>query len=209
MTSKIDIRIAIPAGRLSEEAINLFIKKGILTEGIIRLNDRKLVYNDEKHGIEYLLIRNMDVPVYVEHGACDLGIIGKDILLELEPDIYELLDLSLGECKLCVAGLESEDNRYRHDMKIATKYPNITKNYFIKKGFFVEVIKLYGSIEVAPILKLSDMIVDLVSTGETLRKNGLKVVEEICNSTARLIANKNLMRLKYRRIKDLLECIYK
>jgi ATP phosphoribosyltransferase len=207
--SKEDIRIAVPAGRLSEEVIDLFVKKDILTEDVIKLNDRKLVYYDEKHGIEYLLIRNMDVPVYVEHGTCDLGIIGKDILLELDPDIYELLDLSIGKCRLCVAGLKTEEKRYRHDMKIATKYPNITKNYFINKGFFVEVIKLYGSIEVAPILKLSEMIVDIVSTGETLRKNGLKIIEEICSSTARLIANKNLMRLKYRRIKDLLDHIYK
>ena len=107
--SREDIRIAVPAGRLSEEVIDLFVKKDILTEDVIKLNDRKLVYNDEKHGIEYLLIRNMDVPVYVEHGTCDLGIIGKDILLELDPDIYELLDLSIGKCKLCVAGLKDID----------------------------------------------------------------------------------------------------
>lgn len=209
MHNKEDISIAIPTGRLSEEVITLFLKKGILSEDIIDLQDRKLVYEDKENRIKYLLIRNMDVPVYVEHGACDLGIIGKDILLELDPNIYELLDLSLGRCKICVAGLKSEENRYRHDIKIATKYPNITKNYFIKKGFFVEIIKLYGSIEVAPILKLADLIVDLVSTGETLRKNGLKIVEEICVSTARLIANKNLMRIKYERIKDILECLSK
>jgi ATP phosphoribosyltransferase len=198
------IRIAIPTGRLSEEVIELFLGKGILKPGIINLQDRTLVYDDEKNRIKYLLIRNMDVPVYVEHGVCDLGIIGKDILLELDPDIYELLDLTIGNCKLCVAGLEMAENKYRHDMKIATKYPNITKNYFIKKGFFVEIIKLYGSIEVAPILNLADLIVDLVSTGETLRKNGLKIVEEICISTTRLIANKNQMRIKYKRIRDIL-----
>ena len=209
MQSEENIRIAVPTGRLSEEVIELFINKGILTPGIIKLNDRTLVYGDEENGLEYLLIRNMDVPVYVEHGACDLGIIGKDILLELNPDIYELLDLSLGKCRLCVAGLKTEKIRYRHDMKIATKYPNITKNHFIKKGFFVEVIKLYGSIEVAPILNLADIIVDLVSTGETLRKNGLKIIEEICSSTTRLIANKNLMRIKYKRIKEIVESICK
>ena len=204
-----NIRIAVPTGRLSEEVVALFSERGILNPGIINLQDRTLVYEDKKNSIKYLLIRNMDVPVYVEHGACDLGIIGKDILLELDPDIYELLDLSLGRCRICVAGMESVENRYKHDMKIATKYPNIAKNYFIKKGFFVEIIKLYGSIEVAPILKLADLIVDLVSTGETLRKNGLKIIEEICISTARLIANKNLMRIKYERIKDILECLSK
>jgi ATP phosphoribosyltransferase len=209
MNRKENLRIAIPTGRLSKEIVNLFQERGILNPGIINLEDRTLVYDDVRSNVKYLLIRNMDVPVYVEYGACDIGIVGKDILLELEPDVYELLDLSLGQCKLCVAGINSIENRYRHDMKIATKYPNIAKNYFIDKGIFVEIIKLYGSIEVAPILNLSDLIVDLVSTGETLRKNGLKIIDEICYSSARLVVNKNLLRLKNKRIKEIIEILSK
>lgn len=171
---------------------------------MIKLSGRKLVFEDQKNNLILLFIRNKDVPVYVEYGACDIGVVGKDILLELESDVYELYDLQLGKCKICVAGLKEGVFKYKAGMRVATKYPNITKKFFMKKGYSIDAIELYGSIEVAPLLGLSDLIVDLVSTGETLRKNGLTIAEIICLSTARLIANKNLTRIKFERIRELL-----
>ncbi|MGB9730511.1 MULTISPECIES: ATP phosphoribosyltransferase [Calditerrivibrio] len=200
------ITIALPKGRLAEDTIELFLKKGILKNNCIDFKSRKLVFNDDEEKFRFLLVRNMDVPTYVEYGACDLGVVGKDIICETKADVYEFLDLGFGFCRMCVAAADP-NFKYRHDIKVATKFVNITKDFFIKKGFFVETIKLYGSIEIAPILGLSDIIVDLVSTGETLKKNGLHIIENIMDSTARLIGNKNLVRTKYHKIKSILEML--
>ena len=199
------ITVALPKGRLADETIELFVSKGITQEGVVDEERRKLVFLDEKHGMRYMLVRNMDVPTYVEHGAADLGIVGLDIVKETAADVYEFMDLGFGGCRLCVAGVKDGNSRYRHDMVVATKYPRMTKDFFAKKGVFVETIKLYGSIELAPIVGLSDMIVDLVSTGQTLKKNGLEVIETMLESTARLIGNKSMTRLKHERVKEIIK----
>lgn len=201
------ISIALPKGRLAEETLELFIKKGICGSDIVDFNSRKLIFTDEKNNISFLLIRNTDIPAYVEYGAADLGVVGKDVLLESKSPLYEFMDLGFGYCRLCSAGIKGRDNSYRQNMKIATKYPHITKEYFAKKGIMVDIIKLYGSIEIAPIAGLSDLIVDLVSTGETMRKNGLCEVETIMESTARLVANKSLSKAKHIRIKEILNLL--
>ena len=202
-----NISIALPKGRLAEETLELFINKGICGSDVVDFNSRKLIFTDEKNNISFLLIRNTDIPAYVEYGAADLGVVGKDVLLESKSPLYEFMDLGFGYCRLCSAGIKDRDNTYRQNMKIATKYPHITKEFFAKKGIMVDIIKLYGSIEIAPIAGLSDLIVDLVSTGETMRKNGLCEVETIMESTARLVANKSLSRAKHTRIKEILNML--
>lgn len=202
-----NISIALPKGRLAEETLELFINKGICGSDVVDFNSRKLIFTDENNHISFLLIRNTDIPAYVEYGAADLGVVGKDVLLESKSPLYEFMDLGFGYCRLCSAGIKDRDNTYRQNMKIATKYPHITKEFFAKKGIMVDIIKLYGSIEIAPIAGLSDLIVDLVSTGETMRKNGLCEVETIMESTARLVANKSLSRAKHVRIKEILNML--
>ncbi len=199
-----NIKVALPKGRLAEETLELFIKKGICRSDVVNFNSRKLIFTDEDNRISFLLIRNTDIPAYVEYGAADLGVVGKDVLSESKSPLYEFMDLGFGYCRLCSAGIVGKDNSYKQNMKIATKYPHITKEYFAKKGIMVDIIKLYGSIEIAPIAGLSDLIVDLVSTGETMKKNGLCEVETIMESTARLIGNKCLTRAKHLRVKDIL-----
>ncbi len=199
------ISIALPKGRLAEDTIELLHSKGIADKNAVDFNSRKLIFDDEKNGISFLLIRNTDIPTYVEYGAADLGVVGKDVLAEAGANVYEFLDLGFGYCRLCSATLAKDNNGYKQDMKVASKYPNLTKEYFARLGIPVEVIKLYGSIEIAPIVGLADYIVDLVSTGETMRKNGLVEVETIMESTARLIANKSLARAKYDKIKEIIK----
>jgi ATP phosphoribosyltransferase len=199
--------VALPVGRLSEEAASFLIKRNLLTDGVVDFNDRRLLFEDSDKKLRIILVRNMDVPVYVEYGATDIGIVGKDVILEMKSDVYEVLDLKFGKCKLCVAGPLSFGNKYKHDMKIATKYPNITKDFFINKGYFVDTIKLYGSVEIAPLFNLAHLIVDLVSTGETLKKNGLSIIDVVLESSARLVANKNLMRIKHDRIKSIMDIL--
>lgn len=201
------VNVALPKGRLAEDTIELFLKKGITNEGVVDFNSRRLTFYDEKNNIKFMMVRNMDVSTYVEHGAADIGVVGKDILLESGSDVYEYLDLGFGYCRLCVAGIKESDLSYRHDMIVATKYPSLTKNFFAGKGVFVETIKLYGSIELSPIVGLSDFIVDLVSTGQTLKKNGLTEVETILESTARLIGNKSMAKVKYQRIKEIIDTV--
>ncbi len=201
------ISIALPKGRLAEETLELFIKKGVCESDVVDFNSRRLIFDDEKNNISFLLIRNTDIPAYVEYGAADLGVVGKDVLAESKSPLYEFMDLGFGYCRLCSAGIKGKDNSYKQNMKIATKYPHITKEYFAKKGIMVDIIKLYGSIEIAPVAGLSDIIVDLVSTGETMRKNGLCEVETIMESTARLVANKSLSRAKHERIKEILNML--
>lgn len=201
------ISIALPKGRLAEDTIELLTSKGICSSNVVDFNSRRLIFEDNKNGLRFLLIRNTDIPTYVEYGASDLGVVGKDVLLESGSNLYEFMDLGFGYCRLCSAGISGRDNSYRQNMKIATKYPHITKEYFAKKGIMVDIIKLYGSIEIAPISNLSDLIVDLVSTGETMRKNGLVEIETIMESTARLVGNKSLSRAKHRRIKEILSSL--
>ena len=201
------VNVALPKGRLAEDTIELFLKKGITNEGVVDFNSRRLTFYDEKNNIKFMMVRNMDVSTYVEHGAADIGVVGKDILLESGSDVYEYLDLGFGYCRLCVAGMTDRDLSYRHDMVVATKYPMLTKDFFAGKGVFVETIKLYGSIELSPIVGLSDFIVDLVSTGQTLKKNGLMEIETILESTARLIGNKSMAKVKYQRIKEIIDTV--
>ncbi|MGD9809569.1 MAG: ATP phosphoribosyltransferase [Deferribacterales bacterium] len=201
------VNVALPKGRLAEDTIELFLKKGITNEGVVDFNSRRLTFYDEKNNINFMMVRNMDVSTYVEHGAADIGVVGKDILLESGSDVYEYLDLGFGYCRLCVAGVKESDLSYRHDMVVATKYPMLTKDFFAGRGVFVETIKLYGSIELSPIVGLSDFIVDLVSTGQTLKKNGLIEVETILESTARLIGNKSMAKVKYDRIKEIIDTV--
>lgn len=201
------VNVALPKGRLAEDTIELFLKNGITNEGVVDFNSRRLTFYDEKNNMKFMMVRNMDVSTYVEHGAADIGVVGKDILLESGSDVYEYLDLGFGYCRLCVAGVVESDLSYRHDMVVATKYPMLTKNFFADKGVFVETIKLYGSIELSPLVGLSDFIVDLVSTGQTLKKNGLMEIETILESTARLIGNKSMAKVKYDRIKEIIDIV--
>jgi ATP phosphoribosyltransferase len=202
-----NISFALPKGRLAEDTIKLLIDRGLTKEGVVDFSSRKLIFDDEENGIRFMLIRNTDVPVYVEHGAADFGVVGKDVLSETGVGIYEFADLGFGACRLSVAGPADEEPVYSHNMRIATKYPNITKAAFAQKGIFVEIIKLYGSIEIAPLTDLSDYIVDLVESGATLKGNGLREYEVLMHSTARLVANRSLSRVKHDRVKVVLDAL--
>jgi len=181
------LSIALPKGRIAEETLAIFEK--IFGDSFV-FDDRKLIL--EVGEFRFLLVRNQDVPAYVLHQSADIGIVGLDVLEEKEEDLVRLLDLGIGKCKVCVGVRDEDELDYNSpDIKIATKMVNITQKYFAKKAMAVEVIKLYGSIELAPLVGLSDAIVDIVETGDTMRQNGLKVVETIMESSAYLIANKN------------------
>lgn len=201
------ITVALPKGRMLEDSLRLFLAIG--AEGVVKLRDsRRLIWDDASSGLRFLLLRAVDVPTYIEHGVADLGIAGKDILMEQGKDVYELLDLGFGFCRLVVAepqGLQSGEDKSCSYVRVATKYPNITERHFGQKGIQVEVIKLYGSIELAPLAGLAERIVDLVSSGQTLAENGLVEVEEIMKVTARLIVNRASLKTKYSRIKGLID----
>ena len=206
------ITIAIPKGRILDESVALFKKIGIDCDELLS-SSRKLIFENTAQRMRYMIVRATDVPTYVEYGAADLGIVGKDTLLEQEKDVYEPLDLKFGYCRMMVAepaGLAKDDDPSRwSNIRIATKYPNITEKYFAGKGVQVEIIKLYGSIELAPLVGLSERIVDLVSTGETLKQNGLVEVETIAEITTRLIVNRASLKTKHRRIADIIEGLEK
>ncbi len=193
------IDIALPKGRLGDRVYRLFASIGYDCSSLSD-DSRKLVFEDERTGVRYLLIKPSDVGIYVEHGAADIGVVGKDVLLETEPDVYELLDLGLGGCTLSVAA----PNEYQEDtgsvLRVATKYPNVARRYYQDRNREIEIIKLNGSIELAPILGLSDVIVDIVETGTTLRENNLRVFERIAKSSARLIANVSSYKFKQQEI---------
>ena len=197
------ITIAIPKGRILEESVELFGRIGI--DCLELLSDsRKLIFENNEQLIRYMIVRATDVPTYVEYGSADLGIVGKDTLMEQCKDVYEPLDLKFGYCRMMVAEpanlAKSDDPSCWSHIRIATKYPHVTENYFASKGVQVEIIKLYGSIELAPLVGLSDRIVDLVSTGETMRQNGLVEVETIAEITTRLIVNRASLKTKNDRI---------
>jgi ATP phosphoribosyltransferase len=201
------ITIAIPKGRILQESVALFGKIGIDCQELLS-DTRKLIFESTVQRMRYMIVRATDVPTYVEYGCADLGIVGKDTLLEQEKELYEPLDLKFGYCRMVVAEpaelSRDDDPAGWTNIRIATKYPNFTERYFTGKGVQVEIIKLYGSIELAPLVGLSERIVDLVSTGETLKQNGLVEVETIAEITTRLIVNRASLKTKHQRITEII-----
>ena len=182
------LNIALPKGRLGEKVLGIFEQAGFPCP-TIHENNRKLIFENESAQVRYFWVKPSDVAIYVERGAADLGIVGKDILLEYEPEVYELLDLKMGKCRMAVAGKQNFRDPVGQTLKVATKFPNITRNFYAGKCRDIDIIHLNGSIELAPILGLSHVIVDIVETGSTLKENNLTVYQEIVPISARLIAN--------------------
>ncbi len=193
------INIALPKGRLGEKVYNLFESLGYGCP-TIHENSRKLVFEDEANGVRYFWVKPSDVAIYVLTGVADVGVVGKDIILEQKPDVYELLDLGFGKCRMAVAGKKGERMSTDKTIRVATKFPEIAKKYFASKSREIDIIKLNGSIELAPILGMSDVIVDIVETGTTLKENDLEVYETIVDISARFIANKTGFRFKTEKI---------
>ena len=196
------ISVALPKGRLGEKVYDLMEKLGYGCPEI-REDSRKLIFENKENQVRYFWAKPSDVAIYVEHGAADVGIAGLDILLEQEPDVYELLDLGFGKCRMAVAGKKDALLRTDSTLKVATKFPNIAKKYYAEQSRDIEIIKLNGSIELAPIVRLSEVIVDIVETGKTLKENDLEVLETITDISARLIVNKAAFRFKTARIEEL------
>ncbi len=183
------LNVALPKGRLGERVYDMFEKAGFPCPAI-RENNRKLTFENEELGLRFFWVKPSDVPIYVERGVADIGVAGKDILLEYEPDVYELLDLDIGKCRMAVAAPEGFYDDPRRTLRVATKFSNIARNYYAGLGRDIDIIHLNGSIEIAPIVGLSDVIVDIVETGTTLRENNLAVIATVVPISARLIANK-------------------
>jgi len=198
------ITLAIARGRLLDESSDLLKKAGYPVGNIIK-DSRKLVFEFPKQGLKILIIRPTDVPQYVDHGAADIGIVGKDTLIEDKYDLYEPLDLGIGKCKLVVAAPKDFEFSHNKTLRVATKYPRISHNHFSSKGITADVVKLYGSVELAPIVGLSDVIVDLTATGETLKKNELQEIELISEISARMVVNRVSMKLKSKEIKSFIK----
>lgn len=198
------IRIALTKGRLEEYTINMFEAIEIDTSGL-RDKGRKLIFKDEKNNFEFVLAKSDDVLTYVEHGAVDIGIVGKDTLMEQNKEFYEVVDLKVGKCMFVLAALPGFGSLTGYNLKkIATKYPAVAGNYFRNKGENVEIIKIHGSVELAPILELSDAIIDIVETGNTLKENGLVIIDKICDISARLIVNRASMKINRKRLGHLI-----
>lgn len=189
------LNVALPKGRLGEKVYAMFEAAGYECPSI-KENNRKLIFENEEKQVRYFWVKPSDVAIYVERGAADIGVAGKDILLEYAPDVYELLDLKLGKCRMAVAAPNEFHDDGQKTLKVATKFTNIAANYYASLGREIDIIKLNGSIEIAPILKLSDVIVDIVETGTTLKENNLEVKSEIVPISARLIANKSSFKFK-------------
>ncbi len=202
------LTLALPKGRLLDPALALLAELGVSG---VDAESRKLIFTDARRGLRVLFLKPSDVPAYVTYGAADLGVVGRDILLEQEPDVYEPLDLGFGFCRLVVAEprelWERDDPAKWSWVRVATKYPRMTERYFSERGVQVETVRLDGSIELAPLVGLADRIVDLVQSGETLRANGLVEVAEIARSTARLIVNRASMKTEYRAVTALVEAM--
>ena len=201
------LTFALGKGRLVESTMELLEKCGIQCEEVTDKKTRKLIFTNEELKLKFFLAKGPDVPTYVEYGAADIGIVGKDTIMEENRSVYEVLDLGFGKCRMCVCGPESaRDLLDHHEMiKVASKYPNIAKDYFYnRKNQTVDIIKLNGSVELGPIVNLSDVIVDIVETGSTLRENGLTVLEEICPLSARVIVNQVSMQMEAERIHKLI-----
>lgn len=189
------LNVALPKGRLGDQVYELLDSIGYQCRDIY-LDNRRLVFENEATGVRYFLVKPSDVAIYVEHGAADVGIVGKDILLESGANVYELLDLDIGKCRVCVAGKQDYRDEPERRLRVATKFVNIAKGYYASINREIEIIKLNGSIELAPILGLSDVIVDIVESGATLKENNLKVLTEIVPISARFIANKAAYKFK-------------
>ena len=201
------LTFALGKGRLANQTLELFEKIGITCEEMKDKNSRKLIFTNEELKLRFFLAKGPDVPTYVEYGAADIGVVGKDTILEEGRKVHEVLDLGYGKCKMCVCGYKDAAPLLQHHelIRVATKYPNIAKDYFYNtRHQTVEIIKLNGSIELAPIVGLSEVIVDIVETGSTLKENGLVVLDEVCPLSARMIVNPVSMRLENDRIKELL-----
>ena len=204
------LTIALAKGRLANHAVDLFEKIGVTCDEIKDKDTRKLIFTNEELKIKFFLSKPSDVPTYVEYGAADIGIVGKDTILEENRKLFEVLDLGLGKCKMCVCGPESTAEKLKnHELiRVATKYPHIAKNYFFdEKRQTVEIIKLNGSVELAPLVGLSEVIVDIVETGSTLKENGLKVLEEVCPLSARIVVNQVSMKMENERISRIIDSI--
>ena len=201
------LTFALGKGRLANKTLETFEKIGITCEEMKDKNTRKLIFVNEELKLRFFLAKGPDVPTYVEYGAADIGIVGKDTILEEARNIYEVLDLGFGKCRMCICGpKESKELLQHHELiRVATKYPRIAKDYFYKKKHqTVEIIKLNGSIELAPIVGLAEVICDIVETGSTLRENGLEVLEEVCPLSARMVVNQVSMKMEHERITKLI-----
>lgn len=206
------LTFALGKGRLANKTMELLEKMGITCEEMKDKSSRKLVFVNEEKKFRFFLAKGSDVPTYVEYGAADIGVVGKDTVLEENRRVYEVLDLGFGKCRMCVCGPESARELLLHHerIRVASKYPNIAKDYFYnKKHQTVDIIKLNGSVELGPIVKLSDVIVDIVETGSTLKENGLEVLEEICPLSARMIVNQVSMQMETERIRRLIHDLKK
>jgi ATP phosphoribosyltransferase len=201
------INIALPKGRLGDKAYAIFESAGYGCPAIYE-ESRKLMFENSEIGVRYFWVKPSDVAIYVERGAADIGVVGKDILLEYSPEVYELLDFGIGKCRMCVAA-EKGFNSGKHDrtLRVATKFPNIARDYYEKQGRIIDIIKLNGSIEIAPLLGLSDVIVDIVETGKTLLENNLEPIEKITDISARLISNKVSYKFNHEAISKLCDKI--
>lgn len=201
------ITIALPKGKLFKKSVALLEKVGYSAENVVE-DSRKLIISNEETKVRFIIAKTVDVPTYVEYGAADIGIIGKDVLLEQEKDVVELLDMGFGKCRLMMAVPEAKRREkltdYAH-LRAATKYPSCAKEYFNKLGIQVEIVKLNGSIELGPIVGISEMIIDIVETGRTLKENKLVEVDSVFTATARLIANRASFKLKFERLHKLVE----
>lgn len=198
------LNVALPKGRLGEKVYAMFESAGYECPSI-KENNRKLIFENEEKQVRYFWVKPSDVAIYVERGAADIGVAGKDILLEYSPDVYELLDLNLGKCRMAVAAPTHFHDDGQKTLKVATKFTNIAASYYAGLGREIDIIKLNGSIEIAPILKLSDVIVDIVETGTTLKENNLEVKSTIVPISARLIANKSSFKFKGEAIEKIVD----
>ena len=204
------LTFALAKGRLANKSLDLFEKIGITCEEMKDKDTRKLIFTNEELGYRFFLAKANDVPTYVEYGAADIGIVGKDTILEEGRKLYEVLDLKLGKCRMCVCGPESAKELLKHHerIRVASKYPNIAKDYFYNQKYqTIDIIRLNGSVELGPLVELSDVIVDIVETGSTLKENGLMVLEEVCPLSARMIVNPVSMQMDMERIKKLIAAI--
>ena len=199
------ITFALAKGRLAEQAFELLEQLGIDCSEP-RNPGRQLVLWDRKNNVRFILVKPSDVPTYVDHGVADIGVVGKDTLLESGRPLYEVLDLTFGKCRLCIAGYaEQHQSATRATFRVATKYPNIARSYYDAKGQTIEIIELHGSVELGPVIGLSDVILDIVESGSTLKANGLTVLETVCECSARLVVNRVSMKTKRDRIREIID----
>lgn len=206
------LTFALAKGRLAKKTLEILEQIGITCEEMKDKNTRKLIFVNEELKLKFFLSKASDVPTYVEYGAADIGVVGADTILEEGRELYEVLDLGFGKCRMCVCGPESAKEYLEHNelIRVASKYPNIAKDYFYnKKHQTVEIIKLNGSVELAPIVGLSEVIVDIVETGSTLKENGLQVLEEVCPLSAKMVVNQVSMKMEQARIRQLISDLRK